>query len=114
MQKFVQMSYLIDCYGELLTEKQLEMLRMYYEDDLSLGEIGEINAISRQAAFDAIKKGEATLNKYEEKLGLLEKQAKTEEMITSIKSLLQNVAQGAGSKTDFEKIEALLDNISES
>ena len=41
MAKDLEMGYLLDFYGEVLTEKQREMLRQYYNDDLSLSEIGE-------------------------------------------------------------------------
>ena len=40
MAKDLEMGYLLDFYGEVLTEKQREMLRQYYNDDLSLSEIG--------------------------------------------------------------------------
>ena len=35
MAKDLEMGYLLDFYGEVLTEKQREMLRQYYNDDLS-------------------------------------------------------------------------------
>ena len=41
MAKDFEMGYLLDFYGEVLTPKQREMLRQYYNDDLSLSEIGE-------------------------------------------------------------------------
>ena len=54
MAKDLEMGYLLDFYGEVLTEKQREMLRQYYNDDLSLSEIGENFGITRQGARDAI------------------------------------------------------------
>ena len=39
--KNLEMGYLLDFYGEVLTEKQREMMSQYYHDDLSLSEIGE-------------------------------------------------------------------------
>ena len=48
MAKDLEMGYLLDFYGEVLTEKQCEMLRQYYNDDLSLSEIGENFGITRQ------------------------------------------------------------------
>ena len=50
MAKDLEMGYLLDFYGEALTEKQREMLRQYYNDDLSLSEIGENFGITRQGA----------------------------------------------------------------
>ena len=61
MAKDLEMGYLLDFYGEVLTEKQREMLRQYYNDDLSLSEIGENFGITRQGARDAIKHGENAL-----------------------------------------------------
>ena len=49
MAKDLEMGYLLDFYGEVLTEKQREMLRQYYNDDLSLSEIGENFGITHQA-----------------------------------------------------------------
>ena len=53
MAKDFEMGYLLDFYGEVLTPKQREMLRQYYNDDLSLSEIGENFGITRQGARDA-------------------------------------------------------------
>ena len=66
MAKDLEMGYLLDFYGEVLTEKQREMLRQYYNDDLSLSEIGENFGITRQGARDAIKHGENALKELEE------------------------------------------------
>lgn len=44
MAKDFEMGYLLDFYGEVLTPKQREMLNQYYNDDLSLSEIGKISA----------------------------------------------------------------------
>ena len=49
MAKDFEMGYLLDFYGEVLTPKQREMLNQYYNDDLSLSEIGENFGITRQA-----------------------------------------------------------------
>ena len=68
MAKDLEMGYLLDFYGEVLTQKQREMLRQYYNDDLSLSEIGETSA-SPGSARDAIKHGETTLKELEEKVG---------------------------------------------
>ena len=67
MAKDFEMGYLLDFYGEVLTPKQREMLRQYYNDDLSLSEIGENFGITRQGARDAIKHGETTLKELEAK-----------------------------------------------
>ena len=54
----------------MLTPKQREMLRQYYNDDLSLSEIGENFGITRQGARDAIKHGETALKELEKRSAL--------------------------------------------
>ena len=61
MAKDLELSYLLDFYGDVLTEKQREMMEQYYNDDLSLSEIAENFGITRQGVRDAVKHGEAAL-----------------------------------------------------
>ncbi len=73
MAKDLKISVLLDFYGNMLTDKQRDVLELYYNEDLSLGEIGNYEGISRQGVRDSIKRGEAVLLELEEKLGLYEK-----------------------------------------
>ena len=66
----VELNYLLDFYGPLLTAHRREVLRLYCEEDLSLAEIAEQLGITRQGVSDAINKGRRQLSDYEEKLGL--------------------------------------------
>lgn len=67
MENF-KISILTEIYGSLLTNKQREMMQLYFDCDLSLGEIAEQFGISRQAARDAIKRGEEAVKDYENNL----------------------------------------------
>ena len=73
LEKQARVNLLMDCYEELLTDKQRNYLRLYYQDDLSLSEIALELDVSRNAVYDNLKKAVALLEKYEEKLHLLEK-----------------------------------------
>ena len=64
----IQLSELLQVYGEMLTDKQKDALTMYCDCDCSLAEIASEVGISRQGVRDAIVKGEATLTKLEEAL----------------------------------------------
>lgn len=64
---------LIDFYGGLLTIKQYNIIDMYYSNDYSLSEIGEILEISRQGVFDGLKRAETLLYGYEEKLKIVQR-----------------------------------------
>jgi hypothetical protein len=72
-EKNYKISYLLDFYGNILTDKQRDAVDMYYNEDLSLAEIAEHVGITRQGVRDAIKRGEDTLLHMEGKLGFAEK-----------------------------------------
>jgi len=73
LEKTNRVNLLFDFYGALLTEKQRTFLQFYFHDDYSLGEIAAESGISRQAVYEHIKRAEAALQEYEDKLGLLHK-----------------------------------------
>lgn len=66
-------SLLYDFYGELLDDNKKEIMNLYHEDNLSLAEIAEDLGTSRQGVHYTLKKAEKSLEKYEEKLGLVQK-----------------------------------------
>ena len=70
MAKNLEISLLLDFYGDMLTEKQRDMVDYYYNDDLSLSEIAENEGITRQGVRDSIKRAEAQMLEMEERLGL--------------------------------------------
>ena len=79
----VEVSLLMDYYGSLLTDKQRDIMEWYYNDDLSLAEIAEVNKTSRQAIHDLIKRCYKQLLSYESKLNLLQKSINREHEIIS-------------------------------
>ncbi len=70
LAKNLEISILLDFYGEMLTEKQRNFLDLYYNEDLSLSEIAENEGITRQGVRDSIKRAEAQLFDMEGKLHL--------------------------------------------
>ena len=70
MEKNMELSLLLDFYGELLSEKVRRATELYYNDDLSLSEVAEDMGITRQGVRDLIKRAEGNLYGYEQKLGL--------------------------------------------
>ena len=60
---------LYDYYGDLLTDRQKECFELRYDQDLSLGEIGQELGISRQGVHDNLSRTEALLQNMETKTG---------------------------------------------
>ncbi len=92
MAKDLTISYLLDFYGQMLTEKQLEVTEFYYNDDLSLAEIAAHCNISRQGVRDSIKRAEAQLLEYEEKLGLAKRFAQMQAGLDEIIKCAQDIS----------------------
>lgn len=86
MENKIFTNALLDFYGELLTENQRRICRYYYEEDLSLQEIAELENISRSAVYDTIKRCRHELNHYEEVLHLYENWKKRNALYQKIKA----------------------------
>lgn len=91
MAKNLEISFLLDFYGEVLTEKQREVMEQYYNDDLSLAEIADHFDITRQGVRDAIKRGEATVLELEEKIGFARRYRAMQEGLVAIESHCRNM-----------------------
>ena len=91
MSKDLNIALLLDFYGEMLTEKQRDMVELYYDEDLSLGEIAETVKITRQGVRDSIKRGEQQLYELEEKLGLVNKFLKYNELLGKIENYANEI-----------------------
>ncbi len=101
LEKSIRINKLFDVYGNLLTEKQQNLVELYYGFDLSLGEIASQMKISRNAVYDALKKAVKALEDYEMKLRFLEK---TEQITASLEALKKTTDLDA----DIEKIKERL------
>lgn len=75
---------LYDYYGELLTERQRECFELRYNQDLSLGEIGQELGISRQGVFDNLSRTEALLKNMEQKTGCVQRDQRCRRVIAQI------------------------------
>ncbi|OPJ55630.1 YlxM family DNA-binding protein [Alkalithermobacter paradoxus] len=104
IDKLVKINILFDFYGELLTEKQKEVISLYYNEDYSLSEISENLNISRQAVYDNLKRSEKILISYEEKLKLVEKFEKKNKQIEEIYTGLVEIEKQIVSKQCSEYV----------
>ena len=107
MEKNVEISMLLQIYGELLTKKQYKVIDYYYNEDLSLSEIAENEEITRQGVRDIIKKGEKKLFEYEEKLLFMKKTINQEKLVQHILVNLNKIQKDSSD----EKVSNILEEV---
>ena len=107
MEKKVEISILCELYGKLLTNKQLDFMNDYYNNDLSLSEIAENNNITRQAVRDILKKGEKKLFEYEEKLKFMKRMLNQEKKIEKVLSELTKIQKDYSDKEIASVLESI-------
>lgn len=100
MPKNLQISYLLDFYGDVLTDKQRDVMEQYYNDDLSLAEIAENFGISRQGVRDSIKRGEATLLELEDKIGFARRYRAMRQELARLDQLARDIRFYNGQRYD--------------
>ena len=103
LEKTVFFNKLLSIYGKLLSSTQREVLSSYYMYNLSLSEIAIERNISRAAVDDALKKGEANLLDFDNRLCLSKK-------IDEINVILEKLKKNNDVKEDIEKIEEVINN----
>lgn len=102
-EKNLELGYLLDFYGELLSDHRREAMNCYYNDDMSLAEIAAVLGITRQGVRDLIKKAGDELAFYEEKLGLARRFRDIECLADEARALI--------GKGDDEHLRTVIDKI---
>ena len=85
VNRIVRYNSLLLIYQELLSKTQKEILTDYFAFNLSISEIAINRSVSRAAVEDAIKKGQAKLDEFENALKVYEKNEKIKEVLESSK-----------------------------
>ena len=101
MEEKIEISILLNLYGNLLTETQKNYMEMYYNQDLSLSEIAEIEDITRQAVRTILIKSKKKLYEYERKLNFMQKENNIRKVLEKLKN--------TDNKAYVEKIYEFLD-----
>jgi hypothetical protein len=81
---------LMDFYSGLLTGRQRDLLTLYYDDDLSLSEIAEIDGTSRQAVHSVIRRGVERLTEIEASLALVGQHRELNRLLEELKLEVKN------------------------
>lgn len=92
-------------YGGLLNSHQAEIMRLYYDCDMSLAEIAEQLDITRQGVREVIVRSAKKLEGYEQKLGLVNK-------VKGLAEELEDIMERTDENTKTE-LSALLNKIKE-
>ncbi len=106
-------SMLLDFYGELLTPRQRECFDLHFNEDLSLSEIAEACGISRQGAWDNIRRASESLEEIEEKTGLIRRFAENRARLKQILTRLEEMEKLAAEREEFRFADMLKDTSEE-
>ncbi len=101
-----EITLLFDTYGGMLTDKQREYLDMRYNQDLSLGEIAQIQGVSRQAVFDNLSRTESLLHRMEENIGCVRRDRAASTAVSKIADALK-VLEGSEDPKVLAAVETL-------
>ena len=115
-----QASLLYDFYGQLLSKRQNQVMKLYHEENLSLSEIASEFDISRQGVHDALKNAERSLAEDESKLGLIAKFRQSREAVDEIDEIIDGIIyslrqenSGAAKQAvkDLNKVKDIIDKL---
>lgn len=111
MEKRIELNWLMDFYGPLLTENRARLLRLYCEEDFSLSELAREAGITRQGVHDALQRAQAQLEDYERKLGLVARYRRLDDALAGCRDALARVTPTEGSRKALEEAQRALDAI---
>ena len=110
-EKDMKISFLLDFYGEVLSERKRTVLDYYYNDDLSLAEAAELFGISRQGIRHLIKKGEEQLTFFETKLGLAERYNALSDVADRLSKIAKRLSEDENRITEAKQLTEIIDII---
>lgn len=110
MEKIVEQNLLFDFYGELLTDHQKSVYQDAVFNDMSLSEVADCYGISRQGAFDLLKRCDRIMQGYETKLHLIERFSNVKNRLHEIQQLLEDTSSLSENK---QKVSELIAEIIE-
>lgn len=90
MEKIVKVAQLYDVYGQLLNEKQRDVINCYYNEDLSLQEIADNDGKTKQAISDMINRSVDKLFEFENELSLLKSKTELKASLLDIRELIES------------------------
>lgn len=107
MEKIVKVAQLYDVYGQLLNEKQRDVINCYYNEDLSLQEIADNDGRSKQAISDMINRSVDKLFEFENELSLLKSKTELKASLFEIRELIES----SNNKEAIRKLTEIIEKI---
>ena len=107
MEKIVKVAQLYDVYGQLLNEKQRDVINCYYNEDLSLQEIADNDGRSKQAISDMINRSVDKLFEFEDELSLLKSKTELVGALYDIRELIES----SNNKEAIEMLNIVIEKI---
>ena len=111
MEKTVEIALLFSFYGKMLTDRQADTVDLYYNEDLSLSEVGVELGISRQGVRDNLKRAEAILYDTEERLGLVKRFLGIKKKLSEIDRIIADIEASPESRELSVKIKKQINSI---
>ena len=112
IEERLELSLLYDFYGALLKENQQRMFEASVLEDYNFSEIAQDEGITRQGAYDTVKRATMQLEKYEEKLGLVARFREQKKMAGELHGKLEGM-KSSSSGVEWEEIFQLLEKMLE-
>jgi len=91
LQRTVRVNRLFDTYGALLTERQRQVVSLYYHQDLSLAEIAKGLQVTRQAVHDSLARAVGAMEEFENDLQVLQQAADASVYLREGMSLVEDI-----------------------
>jgi uncharacterized protein len=107
IEQVTRMGDLYDLYGALLTDRQKQMVELYYLDDWSLSEIASHFGVSRQAVHDNLHRSAEQLEACEAALSLLETTRQNRQLVRNLQTAFALV-QDSLSETERHEMQSAL------
>lgn len=107
MEKIVKVAQLYDVYGQLLNEKQRDVIDCYYNEDLSLQEIADNDGKTKQAISDMINRSVDKLFEFENELSLLKSKTELKASLLDIRELIES----SNNKEAIRKLTEIIEKI---
>ncbi len=111
LEKLLRVNRLLELYSGLLTERHARMTEYYYVDNLSLGEIAEIEGISRQAVHDGVERSVELMEQADAAIGLVDRIDRIAGIAESMSKMAND--EGPDAEDIRQKIKELAEKLSD-